>query len=228
MATQENALATAAVRDLDRIGVGRRRAANPSPDHGQRFRQGALRLRASIAAPAPAPAARVIFTVISHQAPSAGGAWGMKLRGYLNRTLAEGIAKVLGHSLVKANVKRRRQRGLRRDPEKRGGRDVFVIQSTPFPANDNLMELSDHHGRAAPRPAKASNRRAALFRLCPSGTANRRPHADLGQAGRQPDHRGGRQPRPHRRSARADRSRALLDIPTDNLFGPWSSTATSR
>ena len=64
------------------------------------------------------------------------------LAGNSNRTLAEGIAKVLGHSLVKANVKRFADNEVFVEIlENVRGQDVFVIQSTSFPANDNLMEL---------------------------------------------------------------------------------------
>mgnify|MGYP003770536937 CR=1 FL=1 len=64
------------------------------------------------------------------------------LAGNSNRALAEGIAKVLGHQLVKANVKRFADNEVFVEIlENVRGQDVFVVQSTSFPANDNLMEL---------------------------------------------------------------------------------------
>jgi ribose-phosphate pyrophosphokinase len=64
------------------------------------------------------------------------------LAGNSNRGLAEGIAKVVGQTLVKANVKRFADNEVFVEIlENVRGEDVFVLQSTSFPANDNLMEL---------------------------------------------------------------------------------------
>ncbi len=64
------------------------------------------------------------------------------LAGNSNRALAEGIAKVLGHQLVKANVKRFADKEIFVEIlENVRGQGVFVLQSTSYPANDNLMEL---------------------------------------------------------------------------------------
>ena len=74
------------------------------------------------------------------------------------------------------------------------GADVFVLQSTSFPANDHLMELliiTDALRRAS---CAADHRGGAVFRLCPAGPQTRAAHADLRQAGRQPDHPCGRRP----------------------------------
>src|SRR5579864_3151514 len=64
------------------------------------------------------------------------------LAGNSNRSLSQAIAKVLDMPLTRAN--------LRRFPDNEvfvvieenvRGEDVFIVQSTSFPANDNLMEL---------------------------------------------------------------------------------------
>ncbi len=64
------------------------------------------------------------------------------LAGNSNRTLAEAVAKHLDLPLTKAQVKRfaDNEVWVTIDENVRG-EDVFVIQSTSYPANDNLMEL---------------------------------------------------------------------------------------
>src|SRR5437764_508235 len=64
------------------------------------------------------------------------------LAGNSNRTLAEAVASHLDTSLTKAQVKRfpDNEVWVTIDENVRG-EDVFVIQSTCYPANDNLMEL---------------------------------------------------------------------------------------
>ena len=67
----------------------------------------------------------------------------MKLiAGNSNRTLAEAVASHLDTQLTKAQVKRfaDNEVWVTIDENVRG-EDVFVIQSTSYPANDNLMEL---------------------------------------------------------------------------------------
>jgi ribose-phosphate pyrophosphokinase len=59
-----------------------------------------------------------------------------------NPTLAQSIADHLGEKLVKATVKRFADMEISVEiHENIRGEDVFVIQSTSYPANDNLMEL---------------------------------------------------------------------------------------
>src|SRR3954452_808577 len=59
-----------------------------------------------------------------------------------NRPLAEAISAYLGLPLMKASVRRFSDMGVFVEiHEKVRGEDVFVIQSTSYPANDNLMEL---------------------------------------------------------------------------------------
>ncbi len=64
------------------------------------------------------------------------------LAGNSNRTLAEAIAASLGAPLTRAQVKRFPDNEAWVTIEENvRGEDVFVIQSTSYPANDNLMEL---------------------------------------------------------------------------------------
>jgi ribose-phosphate pyrophosphokinase len=68
---------------------------------------------------------------------------GMKLlAGNSNRALAEDMARFLKLPLVKAVVRRFADMEVFVEiQENVRGEDIFVIQSTSFPANDNLMEL---------------------------------------------------------------------------------------
>jgi ribose-phosphate pyrophosphokinase len=64
------------------------------------------------------------------------------LAGNSNRTLAQSIARVLDTPLTKANIRRFPDNEVFVVIEENvRGEDVFVIQSTSYPANDNLMEL---------------------------------------------------------------------------------------
>ena len=64
------------------------------------------------------------------------------LAGNSNRTLAQAIADHLDMPLTKAQVKRFADNEVFAVIEENvRGEDVFVIQSTSYPANDNLMEL---------------------------------------------------------------------------------------
>ncbi|TCS60902.1 ribose-phosphate pyrophosphokinase [Varunaivibrio sulfuroxidans] len=59
-----------------------------------------------------------------------------------NRPLAEAIAAYLNQKLTKANIRRFSDMEVFVEiQENVRGEDVFVIQSTSYPANDNLMEL---------------------------------------------------------------------------------------
>lgn len=67
----------------------------------------------------------------------------MKLiAGNSNRPLAEAVSAYLGVPLAKASIKRFSDMEIFVEiQENVRGQDVFVIQSTSYPANDNLMEL---------------------------------------------------------------------------------------
>ncbi len=59
-----------------------------------------------------------------------------------NRPLAEAVARILELPLTKASIRRFADMEVFVEiQENVRGEDVFVIQSTSFPANDNLMEL---------------------------------------------------------------------------------------
>lgn len=62
--------------------------------------------------------------------------------GNSNFNLAQSVAHHLGQKLVKATIKRFADQEISMEiHENIRGEDVFVIQSTCYPANDNLMEL---------------------------------------------------------------------------------------
>ncbi len=64
------------------------------------------------------------------------------IAGNSNKNLSEDIAKYLNMSLVKASIKRFADMEVFVEiDENMRGEDVFAIQSTSYPANDNLMEL---------------------------------------------------------------------------------------
>src|ERR1700675_4735429 len=64
------------------------------------------------------------------------------LTGNSNRPLAEAICAYLNLPLTKASVRRFSDMEIFVEiHENVRGEDVFVVQSTSFPANDNLMEL---------------------------------------------------------------------------------------
>ena len=73
----------------------------------------------------------------------ANGARGMKLlTGNSNRPLAEAISQYLKIPFTKAVVRRFADMEVFVEVQENvRGEDIFVIQSTSFPANDNLMEL---------------------------------------------------------------------------------------
>ena len=62
--------------------------------------------------------------------------------GNSNRPLADAVAKTLGLAVTKASIRRFADNEVFVEiQENVRGEDVFVVQSTSFPANDNLMEL---------------------------------------------------------------------------------------
>ena len=82
-----------------------------------------------------------------------------------NRPLAEAIAAYLDVPLTKADVRRFADMEVFVEiGENVRGEDVFVIQSTCFPANDNVMELLVALD-ALRRGSAADHRGAALLRL---------------------------------------------------------------
>ena len=124
------------------------------------------------------------------------GAPRMKLvAGNSNRPLAEEISGALKLPLTKGVVKRFADMEVFVEVQENvRGEDVYVLQSTSFPANDNLMELLilvDALKRAIGPPHHGGH---ALLRLRAAGPQARPAHADLGQAGGQPDRARRRRP----------------------------------
>src|SRR5213079_2407128 len=64
------------------------------------------------------------------------------LTGNSNRPLAEAISAYLGLPLTRASVRRFSDMEIFVEIHENGrGEDIFVVQSTSYPANDHLMEL---------------------------------------------------------------------------------------
>ena len=126
--------------------------------------------------------------------------------GNSNPALAQAIADYLKTPLTKAVVRRFADMEIFVEiQENVRGADVFVIQSTSYPGQRPPDGIADHHRRAAPLVGAPHHRGDPLFRLCPAGPQTGAAHADLGQAGRQPDHPRRRRPGDDARPAcRAD------------------------
>ncbi len=87
-----------------------------------------------------------------------------------NRPLAEAIAAYLDLPLTKASVRRFSDMEVFVEiHENVRGEDVFVIQSTSFPANDNLMELLVTSRCAEAQLGAPGHGGDPLLRLCPAG-----------------------------------------------------------
>ena len=143
----------------------------------------------------------------------------MVFAGNANPQLAHKIATRLHLSLGKAQVSRFSDGEVAVElMENVRGRDVFIVQSTCPPTNDNLMELlvmADALRRASRR---AHHGGGAVFRLRSAGPAPTRcARADHGQASGQYDG--------VRRYAsgltvdlHADQIQGFFDIPVDNVY----------
>ena len=140
------------------------------------------------------------------------------LAGNSNRPLAQAIAAHLDLPLTKATVRRFADNEVFVTiDENVRGEDVFVIQSTSYPANDNLMELLiciDALKRASARRITAV---MPYFGYARQDRKTGGAHADLGQAGRQPDHPAGAD-RVLTIDLHAGQIQGFFDIPTDNLY----------
>jgi ribose-phosphate pyrophosphokinase len=154
----------------------------------------------------------------------------MKLMaGNSNLPLARAIAAYLEIPLTDASVRRFADEEIFIEiHENVRGEDLFILQSTSYPANDNLMELLI--GIDACRRASAK-RITAVLPYFGYARQDRKPgpaHADLGQARRQPDHRGGAD-RCFRSTSTRGRSRASsISRPTTSTpRRRWRSTSRS-
>ena len=88
----------------------------------------------------------------------------------------------------------RRRGGVRRNQRERPRRGRVRHPVDQLPGQRQSDGAADLHRRAAARVGQADHGGDALFRLCPAGPQAGPAHADLGQAGRQPDHHRRRQP----------------------------------
>ena len=125
------------------------------------------------------------------------------LAGNSNRPLAEAIAAYLGEPLTACHVRRFADLEIFVEIlENVRGRDAFIIQSTSYPANDNLMELLIMID--ALRRASAQRITAVIpyFGYARQDRKSGLALADLGQARRQSHHPRRRRPGADRRSAR--------------------------
>ncbi|MDQ4136470.1 MAG: ribose-phosphate pyrophosphokinase [Pseudomonadota bacterium] len=144
----------------------------------------------------------------------------MKLvAGNSNRPLAEAIAAYLGIPLTKCSVRRFADMEIFVEiQENVRGEDVFVIQSTSFPANDHLMELLimiDALRRASARRitavipyfgyARQDRKTAARTPISAKLVANLITHAGVDRVLTVDLHAG--------------QIQGFFDISTDNLFG---------
>jgi len=136
-----------------------------------------------------------------------------------NRPLAEAISAYLGLSLTRASVRRFSDMEVFVEiHENVRGEDVFVVQSTSYPANDHLMELLvtlDALRRASARRITAVIPYYGYARQ-DRKTGSRTPISAKLVANMITHRR--RPSRPDPRSACPGRSRVFFDIPTDNLY----------
>ena len=149
--------------------------------------------------------------------------------GNSNRALAEAIATYLEMPLAKCQVRRFADMEIFVEiQENVRGQDVFIVQSTSFPANDHLMELLiiiDALRRSSARRITAV---IPYFGYARQDRKAGPPHADLGQAGRQPHHRGRRRPRADGRPARRADPGLLRHPHRQPVRRPGDGRATSR
>ncbi len=155
------------------------------------------------AAPRPLLHPEALLEAAANAGHVMGGRSMKLLAGNSNPRLADDIAAVLDVPLTKANIRRFADNEVFVAIEENvRGEDVFVLQSTSYPANDNLMELLiciDALTRASARRITAV---MPYFGYARQDRKTGGPHADLGQARRQPDH-------PRRRRPGADDGYAL-------------------
>ena len=110
-----------------------------------------------------------------------------------NRPLAEAIADYLDLPLMKASVRRFSDMEVFVEIlENVRGEDVFVIQSTSYPANDHLMELLVSLDALRRSSARRITAVVPYYGYARQDRKSGTSHSDLGQARRQHDHRGRR------------------------------------
>ena len=111
------------------------------------------------------------------------------LAGNSNRALAEAIAAYLELPLTKCQVRRFADKEIFVEiQENVRGEDVFVIQSTSLSGQRQPDGTADHAWMRCAARRRGASPPSSPISAMPGRTAKRRPHADLGQARRQPDH----------------------------------------
>ena len=135
-----------------------------------------------------------------------------------NRPLAEAVAANLGLKLTQAQIRRFADMEVFVEIlENVRGEDVFVIQSTSFPANDNLMELLITLDALRRSSARRITAVIPYFGYARQDRKTAPALPDQRQAGRQPDHRGRRQSGTTM-DLHAAQIQGFFDIPVDNLY----------
>src|SRR4051794_20312474 len=106
------------------------------------------------------------------------------LAGNSNRTLAQAVSSHLDVPLTRAQVKRfpDNEIWVTIDENVRG-EDVFVLQSTSYPTNDNLMELLICIDALKRASAKRITAVMPYFRSAPPGRETRRRTPPPGHPG---------------------------------------------
>jgi len=144
------------------------------------------------------------------------------LTGNSNRPLAEAISAYLNLPLVNASIRRFSDMEVFVEiQENVRGEDMFVVQPTSFPTNDNVMELLVILDALKRSFRQAHPPRSFPITAIAPGPEIGAAHADLGQAGRQPDQRRRRQP-VLTVDLHAGQIQGFFDIPTDNRSPPRS------
>ena len=99
------------------------------------------------------------------------------------------------------------------------GRDVFIVQPTCPPVNENLMELLDHGRRVPTRVGEPDHGGHPLLRLRPPRPApSRGARADHGEARREPDRDSPASTACSPSTCTPTRSRASSTFPVDNVY----------
>ena len=102
-----------------------------------------------------------------HADPAIGDTFMKLVAGNSNRSLADEIATYLDIALTKCMVRRFADQEIFVEvKENVRGEDVFVIQSTSYPANDHLMELLIIIDALRRSFGPSGNRCSSVFRLC--------------------------------------------------------------
>jgi ribose-phosphate pyrophosphokinase len=140
------------------------------------------------------------------------------LTGNANLPLAQAIADYLEQPLTDMSVRRFADEEVFVEiHENVRGEDVLRDPVDRLSGQRQSDGIADLHRCAQARLGQADHCGDPLFRLCPAGSQARPAHADLGQAGRQPDQTAGAN-RVFSVDLHAGQIQGFFDIPTDNLY----------